>query len=61
MLDVLGALLAGLGLVGALSDPLAWLFADRATAWIALGVGIALMAYAVAGILKWALENARTR
>jgi len=59
VLDVVGALLAGLGLAGVLSDQLSWLFADPAAAWVAFAVGLAMMAYAVPGIIRWAARNAR--
>ncbi len=62
VLDVLGAILAGLGLVGALGDSLDGLipaFTDKTKAWLCFALGMVLMAYALPGIIRWAIENAR--
>lgn len=54
-IDVVGLLLAGLGLAGLLTDlsgPLAFL-ADKNVAGITAGVGFALVTFALGNIFRW--------
>jgi len=55
VIDVVGVLLAGLGLAGLLTDlsgPLAFL-ADKSVAGITAAVGFALITFAVGNMLRW--------
>jgi len=62
VLDVIGALLTGLGLAGGLSDALDRMippFADKTNAWICAAFGALMMTYAAAQIVRWAIVSAR--
>jgi len=55
IIDVVGVLLAGLGLAGLLTDlsgPLAFL-ADKSIAGVTTAVGFALITFAVGNMLRW--------